>query len=47
MQYPHHADGGRVEQIRQPFGNPAMRNAGFGKIIAYGQNVEKRDLPVK
>ena len=24
-----------------------MRNAGFGKIIAYGQNVEKRDLPVK
>jgi len=24
-----------------------MRNARFGKIIAYGQNVEKRDLPVK
>lgn len=24
-----------------------MRNVGFGKIIAYGQNVEKRDLPVK
>jgi len=24
-----------------------MRNAGFGKIIAYGQNVKNRDLPVK
>ncbi|MSC14034.1 acetylglutamate kinase, partial [Lactobacillus rhamnosus] len=24
-----------------------MRNAGFGKSFNYGQNVEKRDLPVK
>ena len=49
MQYPHHADGGRAEQIRRKMQYSRLlgSNVGFVKIIAYGQNVENRDLPVK
>jgi len=49
MQYPHNADGGRVEQIcrKMQYSRLLGSNAGFGKIIAYGQKDKNRDLPVK
>ena len=47
MQYPHHADGGRVEQIRSCLASPRCATLDLSKLLLTGKTWKNRDLPVK